>query len=41
MKPTKQQIKDYLNETPSHTRYTATIQFEITIEEVYKILEER
>lgn len=36
---TKQDIQEYLNETHSHSLYTASIYFDIAIEEVYKILE--
>jgi hypothetical protein len=37
--PTKQEINDYMNESHTHTIYTAHLHFNIEITQVYKILE--
>jgi hypothetical protein len=38
MQPTKQELMDYLDESFTHSPYTATIHFDISIESFYKIV---
>ena len=38
MKPTKEELWDYLNGSCKHSPYTATIHFDISIESFYEIM---
>lgn len=37
--PTKKEIQTYLEESRTHSMYTASVKFDIAIEDVYKIYE--
>lgn len=41
MQPTKQELLDYLDELFTHSPYTATIKFDISIESFYQIIKDK